>query len=98
VSAKLCYIGRQLEMMICHVLRTFRHDSRVLVVLSSPKASTQDCLCAVKDVILAGLYLVVLLNVLMALRKVVLLVVRVLYLFWHPLETIAVLLRWCVMT
>ena len=98
VSAKLCYVGRQLEMMACHVLRTFRHDSRVLVVLSSPKASTQDCLFAVKDVVLAGLYLIVLLNVLMALRKVVLLVVRVLYLFWHPLETIAMLLRWCVMT
>ena len=98
MSAKLSYVHWQLVMMLRHVFRTFHHSSPVLMVLRSPKARTQDYLIAAKDAALALFYLIVLLNVFMALRKVVMLVAMVLYWVWHPVDTVAVILRWCVMT
>ena len=98
MSAKLSYVYWQVVMVLRHVFRTFHHSSSVLMVLRSPNARTQDYLIAAKDAVLAVFCLNVLLKVFMAMWKVVLLVARVLYWVRHPVDTVAVILRWCVMT
>lgn len=98
VSTKLSYVRQLVCEMLDHVLRTLHPSSPALQVLSMPNVTAQDYLIALKDLILAGVYLLVLLNVLMIVRKVVILVTRFLYWFCHPLNTVLVVLRWCIMS
>ncbi len=96
-SAKLSWVQQRLYKMARHVLRTFHHDSPALTVLRSPNAKSQDYLVAIKDVSLAVAYLLMLLNVYMALRKLFIMATRVVYWVCHPVDLVAVAFEWCVM-
>ena len=98
LSAKLSWVQHRLYRMARHVLRTFHHNSPALTVLRSPNAKPQDYLVAIKDVSLAVAYLLVLLNVYMALRKLFMMAMRVVYWVSHPVDLVAVAFEWCVMT
>ena len=97
LSAKLSWVQHRLYGMARHVLRTFHHDSPALTVLRSSNAKPQDYLVAMKDISLAVTYLLVLLNVYMALRKLFTMAMRVIYWICHPVDLVAVALEWCVM-
>ncbi len=98
LSAKLSWVQHRLYKMVRHVLRTFHHNSAALTVLRSPNAKPQDYLVAMKDVSLAVVYLLVLLNVYMALRKLFMMAMRAVYWVCHPVDLVAVAFEWCVMT
>ena len=98
LSAKLSWVQHRLYKMARHVLRTFHHNSRALTVLRSPNAKPHDYLVAMKDVSLAVAYLLVLLNVYMALRKLFMMAMRVVYWVCHPVDLVAMAFEWCVMT
>ncbi|KAK0511262.1 hypothetical protein JMJ35_005835 [Cladonia borealis] len=98
LSVKLSWVQHRLYKMARHVLRTFHHNSPALTVLRSPNAKPQDYLVAMKDISLAVAYLLVLLNVYMALRKLFMMAMRVVYWVCHPVDLVAVAFEWCVMT
>ena len=98
LSAKLSWVQHRLYKMARHVLRTFHHNSPALTVLRSPNAKPHDYLVAMKDVSLAVAYLLVLLNLYMALRKLFVMAMRVVYWICHPVDLVAVAFEWCVMT
>ena len=98
LSAKLSWVQHRLYKMARHVLRTFHHNSPALTVLRSPNAKPQDYLVAMKDISLAVVYLLVLLNVYMALRKLFMMATRVVYWVCHPVDLVVVAFEWCVMT
>lgn len=98
LSAKLSWVQHRLYKMARHVLRTFHHNSPALTVLRSPNAKPQDYLVAMKDISLAVAYLLVLLNVYMALRKLFMMAMSVMYWVCHPVDLVAVAFEWCVMT
>lgn len=95
-SAKLIWVQHRLYKMARHILRTFHHNSPTLTVLRSPNAKPQDYLVAMKDISLAVAYLLVLLNVYMALRKLFVMAMRVVYWVCHPVDLVAMAFRWCV--
>ena len=96
LSAKLSWVRHRLYNMARHVLRTFHHNSPALTVLRSPNAKPQDYLLAMKDVSLAVAYLLVLLNVYIALHKLFMMAIRVAYWVFHPVDLVAVAFGWCV--
>ena len=96
LSAKLSWVRHRLYNMARHVVRTFHHNSPALTVLRSPNAKPQDYLTAMKDVSLAVAYLLVLLNVYMALRKLFIMAIRIVYWVFHPVDLVAVAFGWCV--
>ena len=81
--------------MIRHVMRTVHHTSLALITPKSANATQQDHLRAMKDLALAALCLLVLLNLLMVLRRVLIFVCKVLYYAWHPVQTILRIIGWC---
>ena len=98
LSAKLSWVQHWLYKMARHVLRTFHHNSPALTILRSPNAKPQDYLVAMKEVSLAVTYLLVLLNVYMALRKLFMMAMRVVYWVYHPVDLVAVAFGWCIVT
>ena len=95
-SAKLSFLPQLLHHMICHVMRTLHHASPALVTLRTPNAKSRDRFRAMKDLVFAAVYLLVLLNLFMALQRLVILVGKVLYWVWHPLQTILAIIGWCI--
>ena len=95
-SVKLSWVQHRLYKMARHVLRTFHHNSPALAVLRSPNAKPQDYFVAMKDVSVAVAYLLVLLNVYMALRKLFMMAIRIVYWVCHPVDLVAVAFQWCV--
>lgn len=95
-SAKLGFIQRFLHQMICHVMRTLHHTSPALTTLRMPNATTRDYFRAMKDIVLAAVYVLVLLKLFMVLRGVLVFVTKVLHCVWHPLQTILVVIGWCI--
>ena len=96
LSVTLNWVQHRLYKMTRHVLRTFQHNSPALTVLRSPNAKPQDYLVALKDVSLAVAYILVLLNVYMALRKLFMMAIRVVYWVCHPVDLVALAFQWCV--
>lgn len=96
-SAKLNCIRQRLHQMACHAIRTLHPTSPALIVRRTPNVSTQDYLEAAKDVILACVYGLVLLNALMALRKVLVALIVLLYWVWNPVRIVLVIVKWCVL-
>ncbi|MCJ1335595.1 hypothetical protein MMC09_000867 [Bachmanniomyces sp. S44760] len=87
----------RLVFMTRHVLSTFNPSSGAFKVLQSPKASGESKLKAVKGLVLAGFYLLVLLNIMLLLRKAGVLVVLLLRYCWLPISAVLVLMRWCML-
>ena len=96
LPAKLSWVRHRLYKMARHVVRTFHHNSPALTVLRAPNAKPQDYLVAMKDVSLAVAYLLVLLNVYMALRKLFMMALRIVYWVYHPVDLLGMALQWCV--
>ena len=94
--AKLGYIQQVLYQMIRHVIWTFRHGLPALISLRAADATQRDRFRAMKDLALAAVYLLVLLNLFMVLRGMLVFVSKVLYWIWHPVQTILVIIGWCV--
>jgi len=97
ISTQFARIQHHLWRMVACVLSTLHHASPAIQVLQTSHASAQEYLTAVKDVGLAVVYLFVLLNLLMALRRVLLLVAKVVWFTSHPLRMVFVVVQWCVL-
>ena len=89
-------LGFVLRQMIGHVIRTLHHASPAFIILRTAKTTTRDHFRAMKDLFLATLYLLLLLNLFMALKKVLFFVGKVLYWIGHPVQTIVVIVGWCI--
>ena len=96
--AKLSFVKYAVYNMARHVVRTLHHESSALRLLRSPYTNSQDYMDAVKDVALAVVYMLVLLNFFVVLRKLCIMAAKVVYWVWHPMDLMAVVFKWCVMT
>ena len=84
--------------MMGHVASTLCHDSpaiKALTMINSENTGSKERLFAAKEVTLAVLYVLILLNVMMFLRKLVVMTLRVAYWVWHPFMAVAIVIRWC---
>lgn len=89
-------LGFILGRMIGHVMRTLHHASSAFIILRTAKTTTRDHFRAMRDLVLATLYLLLLLNLCMALKKVLFFVGKLLYWIGHPVQTIVMIVGWCV--
>ena len=94
--ATLSSIQQLFHQTIYHVTRTLYHALLALTTLRMANATIRDQLRAMKELCLAAVYLLVLLNSLVTLREVILIVCKVLYCVWHPIQTIMRIIGWCV--
>lgn len=93
---KLGSIQQVLHRMMGHVMRTMHHASPALTTLRTANATTRDYFRAIKDLALAAVYLLVLLNLFMVLRRVLVFVGKVLYWVSHPVQTIIMIVGLCI--
>lgn len=93
-SIRMRSIQRRLMDMIHHVLLTLHTSSPALEVLRTPNAKMEEYLAALKDVIWAIFYLLVLLNIVMVVRKVLKLAAIAINLIWLPLKLVLLVARW----
>ena len=90
------FIQQLLHRVVSHVMRALHHASSAMTTLKTANATTRDRFRATKDLALAAVYLLILLNLFMVLRKGLILVGNLLYWVWHPMQTILVVIRWCI--
>ena len=81
---------------MCHVTRTLYHALLALTTLRLENATIRDQFRAMKELTLAAVYLLVLLNSLMILREVINILYEVLDCVWHPVQTILRIIGWCI--
>ena len=96
-SIKLGHIVHRLYHMVCHILRTLHPTSPAMLILRTPELKAQDYLYAAKEFILACSYLLVLLKVALAVRKMVILLAVLLFWLWHPTESLLAIFKWLMM-
>lgn len=94
---KLDVVGQSVYRMACHVTQTLHPGSPALTLLRSPNEKIPDYLHATKEVVLACVYLLLLLNLMMALRKILMFLGLVVYWAWHPLRTAIGVFKWCML-
>lgn len=87
-SAKLEWFQMCMYEMACHTTQTLHPNSPAMTLLRTPNKKTSNYLQAAKDLILACAYLLLLLNVLVALKKVLVVLSLIIYWFWHPMRLI----------
>ncbi|MCJ1300032.1 hypothetical protein MMC08_002826 [Hypocenomyce scalaris] len=80
--------------MVQHVLMTLNPASPALRVLRKKDARVEDYFNAVRDLLLAGAYLLVLLNIILAVGKVVRVAMNVLLCAWWPVKAGLAVVRW----
>lgn len=90
---KLKFVLRQ---TVGHVIRTLHHAPPAVTILRTAKTTAWDRLRAMRDLALAALYLLVLLNMFMALKKALVFVGKVLYWVGHPVQTVVMIIGWCI--
>lgn len=93
-SIRMRSIQRRLTEMIHHVLLTLHTSSPALEVLRMPNATMEEYLAALKDVIRAIFYILVLLNIVMVLGKFLRLAALAIHLLWLPLKMVLLVVRW----
>lgn len=93
-SIRMRSIQRRLTEMIHHMLLTLHTSSPALEVLRMPNATMEEYLAALKDVIRAIFYLLVLLNIVMVLGKFLRLAALAIHLLWLPLKMVLLVVRW----
>lgn len=93
-SIRMRSIQRRLMDMVHHILLTLHTSSPALEVLRTPNAKMEEYLAALKDVIWAILYLLVLLNIVMVVGKVLRLAAIAINLIWLPLKLVLLVARW----
>lgn len=84
----------QLFEMTQHVLSTLNPASPAMKVIKKSDAKLEDYIVAGKDVLLAGLYLLILVNIGLALGKIVEVGKDVVGRVWAPVRVVVVVLRW----
>lgn len=80
--------------MVQHVLITLKPASPALKMLRRKDARVEDYLRAVRDLVLAGVYLLVLLNMLVTVGTAVRVSMKVLLCAWWPVKAALVVARW----
>jgi len=95
-SAKLQYVQQRLHQMVCHITQTLHPNSSAMTILRTPSMRAWDYLQAARDLVVACVYLLLLLNVLMALKKVLVLMVLVVYWAWYPVSMILAVFKYVV--
>jgi hypothetical protein len=96
-SGKLQCVQQCLHQMARHIIQTMHPRSAVMTTLRTPNVRAYDFLLAAKDLILACIYLLVLLSILMALKKVLVLPSLVICWIWHSARIILAVVKWCVL-
>ena len=84
--------------MIVHVASTLHYGSpsiKILLFTDADKVGGKERLQAAGEVALALVYVVLLLNLTMILRKLMVMTLRVAYWIWHPFTALATVVRWC---
>ena len=94
---QLQYLQLRVYGMACHVMRTLSPTSPAVTVLKSSNASARDFLYAFREVTLAVFYLLLLLNILLVLRRAIVIVGVCLFWIWHPVRMVITVFRWCVL-
>ena len=87
---------RQLHSMREHVLLTLNPSSPALKALRMPNSHREEYLVALKDVVLAIIYLVLLFSVVKAVGNGLRFVMGVFRCIWYPVRTIFAVMEWCV--
>ena len=87
-------VSMRLFGMVQHVLTTLHPASPALKMLWKKDARVEDYVHAVRDLLLAGVYLLVLLSITMTVGKVVRVSVKVLLCAWWPIKAALVVVRW----
>lgn len=96
-SIRMRSIQRRLIEMIEHVLLTLHTSSPALEVLRMPNAEIEEYLAALKDVIGAIFYLLVLLNIVMVTGKFLRLAAAAINFLWFPLKVVLLVARWFIL-
>lgn len=92
---KIEYISKWLLHMIRHTISTLHHSSPAMQIIGTSNPMVGEYIRAMISVLLAVLYLLVLLNILIALGKIVKLMMKTLWLIWFPIKVVVLLLKWC---
>ncbi|MCJ1364789.1 hypothetical protein MMC16_003906 [Acarospora aff. strigata] len=79
--------------MTQHVLSTLNPASSAMKAINKADANIEDYIVAGKDVVLAGVYLLIVINVVMALGKILGVIKDILGFVWAPVRIIVQLLR-----
>lgn len=95
---KIEYISKWLSHMIRHTISTLHHSSPALRVIGNSDPMIGEYISAMVSVLLAVFYLLLLLNILIALGKIVKLVAKTLWLLWVSTRVIVLLLKWCIIS
>lgn len=95
--AKPQYLQHCLRQMACHIARTLDPDSSAMTILRAPNVKLWDYLEASKDLVLAFSYLLMFLNIIVALKKVLVLVAWFVYWVWHPVRIVLAVVKLCVL-
>lgn len=95
-SARAKYASKWLVHMIRHTSLTLHHSSPAMQIIGTSNSVSGEYISAMVSVLLAVLYLLVLLNILIALGKTVKLIGKTLWFIWVPIRVAVLLLKWCI--
>lgn len=90
------YISKWLLHMIRHTFLTLHHSSPAMQVMGTSNPLIGEYISAMVSVLLAVLYLLLLLEILIALGKIVQLIGKTLWLMWVPTRMVISLFKWCI--
>ena len=93
---KIEYISRCLLHMIRHTMLTLHHSSPAMQVIGTSNPVIGEYVSAMISVLLAVSYLLVLVNLLIAVGKIVKLIGKTLWLLRFPIGVVVFLLKWCI--
>ena len=93
---KIEYISKWLWHMTRRTISTLHHSSPAMQVIGNTDPMICEYISAMVTVLLAVLYLLMLLNILIALGKIVKLIGKTLWLIWVPTRVVVFLLKWCI--
>lgn len=90
------YVSEWLLHMIRHTISTLHHSSPAMRAIGNSDPMISEYIGAMISVLLAVFYLLLLLNILIALCKIVMLMGKTLWLLWVPTRVVVLLLKWCI--
>lgn len=82
--------------VVRHVSRSFQVTMPALQVLRSSGAGAMGYLSALRDIGIASIYFLILLNLLLLLRNTLLAMAVLIHWIWNPFSTLVAIIRWCV--
>lgn len=97
-SAQVEYVSKWLVQMIRRSITTLHHSSTSMQIIGMSNPVAGEYIGAMISVLLAVCYLLALLNVLIALGKIIKLMGKTLWLIWVPLRVALFLLKWCILS